>query len=288
MLRSVFGFAALALLSLPAMAQDSTTNPCTAYITSVPFDINSPGHYCLRGDLTTTSFRGVNIQSSDVTLNCRSRAITTTNRDAGSDGIVVMGELSNVTVQNCRVNNFDRGISGGFSGNNLQVMNNHVDNSISAGISVWGHGTRVASNRVTNTHHFPGQQSIGINLLPFSPEVSATGQELINNVVASSYGSDQVVGIQISGATNPRVANNVVADLRPDAAGYAVGLWLSGWAQGADTTGVVLVNNSFVSRGSSMQGMWGQPQVCRGNVAIGVSPGTFAACISNIDNTEIP
>lgn len=286
MLRSAFVLLSLAAFSGPVLAQDAT-NPCTAYVTSIPYDINSPGYYCLRADLATDSFRGVNIQSSDVTLNCRNRAITTTNRDTGSDGIVVMGELANVTIQNCRVNNFDRGISGGYRGTQLQVLNNHVDNAISAGISAWGNGTRIVNNRVTNTHHLPDQQSTGINLLPFAPETSATGQELVNNVVANSYGSNQIIGIQISGATAPRVINNHVIDMRTLNGGYAVALWLSGWAQGATTTDALLINNTFSTRDPAMQGLWGQPSLCRGNIAVGLSQSGFANCLSNLDNTEI-
>ena len=287
MLRIAFGLLSLALVSSPALAQDST-NPCTAYITSIPYDINSPGHYCLKANLTTDSFRGVNIQSSDVTLNCRNRSMTTTVRSPGSDGIVIMGELSNVTVQNCQVNNFDRGINGNYRGTNLQVLNNHVDNAISSGISVWGNETRVVNNRVTNTQHLPDQQSVGINLLPFEPETSAVGQELINNVVAGSRGNNQIIGIQISGATAPRVVNNHVIDLQPAGSGWAVGMWLSGWAQGATTTDVSLINNTFSSRDPVTQGLWGQPKLCRGNIAVGLSQSGFANCLTNTGNTEIP
>ena len=287
MLRNVFGLLSLALLSSPVLAQDAA-NPCTAYITSLPFDINSPGHYCLKANLTTDSFRAVNIQSSDVTLNCRNRSMTTTNRTGGTDGVVIMGDLSNVTVQNCTVNNFDRGINGNYRGTNLQVLNNHVDNAISAGISVWGNQTRVVNNRVTNTQHRPDQQSVGIHLLPFAPETSAVGQELINNVVAGSRGNNQIIGFEISGSTAPRVVNNHVIDLQPVNGGWAVGMWLSGWAQGATTTDVSLINNSFSARDPVVQGLWGQPKLCRGNLAVGLSQSGFANCLSSVDNTEIP
>jgi len=286
MFRKLASVVALLAFGSPAFAQE-TGSTCTTIIDALPYTITAPGTYCLRSDTVVQSFYGVQIMSNDVVLNCRGRTIEAAVVEPGSDGISTVAGLRNVTVQNCVVKGFDRGISVGNQGYGAQVLNNRVENSLSVGIAAWGHNARVVNNRVSNMHPELGQQVIGINLLPFTPEISATGQELINNTVASMSASYLLVGLMVSGSTEPRVINNHVLDLQPDPGAYAVSIWLNDWAQGANTTGGQLINNGFMARVNGVQSMWGQPALCKGNTTVGQAS-AFETCVSRSDNISIP
>lgn len=281
----LFALPVMLMIGVPAHAQETPASACATIINSVPYTITTPGTYCLRNDSVTPSFYGVQIQSSDVVLNCRWKTIQASVRERGSDGISVAGTLENVTVKNCVVKDFDRGIT--VHGSNMQVLNSRVDNSITEGITAWGNNARVVNNRVTNTHNEPGQQAVGITLLPASPEVAATGQEAINNVVAGVRDGYLLVGMMISGSTDPRIVNNHIVDVVPAEGSYAIGMWMTGWAQGAVTTGGQMINNTVTSRHPGLQAIWGQPALCRGNTTVGLTFG-FAGCLSGSDNIAIP
>jgi hypothetical protein len=277
---------ALLAFGVPASAQE-TPSTCTTFINALPYTIEAPGTYCLRANSITQSHYGVQIQSSNVVLNCRGRTVEAAVPQVGTDGISTMSGLDNVTVQNCVVKGFDRGITVGNQAHGAQVLNNRVENGFSDGIIAWGHNARVINNRVSNMHPASGQQVVGISLMPFSPEISATGQELINNTVASMSASYLLVGLMVSGSTDPRVINNHVLDLQPGQGAYSASIWLTGWAQGANTTGGQLINNASMARREGVQAMWGQPALCRGNTAVGLTFG-FTGCLSESDNVSIP
>jgi hypothetical protein len=283
MFARIIAAAGLALASLSAPAQEAAPT-CGTFITSLPYTISAPGYYCLKQNLQT-DVMSIQILSDDVVLNCRGKTITNTTRSQGSDGIAVFQGTRNVTVQGCTVRDFDRGISVFSSGGNISVLNNHVDGAISNGIQAGGNDIRIANNRVTNVH---GQQPTGIYLVPQSPEVSATGQEVINNVIANVYGGQINTGIAIGGSTAPRITNNHIIDIEGNnETSFSVAFWLMNWAQGATTTGVEMINNTVTSRVPGMGGIWGQPQLCRGNVSVGL-PGAFSGCLTSFDTTDIP
>ena len=96
-----------------------------------------------------------------------------------------------------------------------------------------------------------------------------------------------VVGLMVSGSTEPRIVNNHVLDLQPGPGAYAASIWLSGWAQGANPTGGQLINNSSMARLEGVHALWGQPALCRGNTAVGLTSG-FEGCLSQSDNAFIP
>ncbi|MBD9467691.1 right-handed parallel beta-helix repeat-containing protein [Pseudoxanthomonas sp. PXM01] len=279
---------ALAALGTPAFAQDATTaGTCSTIITSLPYTITAPGHYCLRSNAVVQSHYGIHIASSDVVLNCRGRSIQAATQSPGSDGIAGMSGLQNVTVQNCIVRNFDRGISAGHEGSNTQILNNRVENVLSDGIMVWGHNARVVNNRVSNILPSAAYQVVGISLMPYSPAISATGQEAINNTVAGLTADYLLVGLMISGSTNPRLVNNHVMDLRRRTDTHAIAIWLSGWAQGANTTGGQLINNALMMREPGVSGLSGQPALCKGNTSVGIEVSGFESCLTQTDNTTI-
>jgi hypothetical protein len=259
--------------------------PCTT-LTSLPFDITSPGRYCLAADQVTPSFYGIRINASDVELDCAGHAITPTTRSAGSDGVSSDWGLKNIAVKNCTIKDFDRGIRVGYEGSNVTIWNNHVDGSISSGIEAWGNGTRVVGNRVTNTYNAPGQLANGIHLLPFNPSTSATGQVAMNNVVAEIGSDTTVAGFIVSGSSAPQLVNNQVIDLQ--GIGNVFGIWLSDFAQGASTTNATLINNTMVSRlPNAIAVYFGVPATCYGNTIVGFGSGALDACVTKRDNIVV-
>lgn len=272
---------------LPASAALPPLRASCTTLTSLPFDITSPGRYCLAADQVTASFYGIHINASDVELDCKGHAITPSTRGAGSDGVSSDWGLRNVAIKNCTINDFDRGIRVGYEGSNFTIWNNHVDGSISSGIEAWGNGTRVVGNRVTNTSNAPGQSANGIHLLPFNPSTSATGQVAMNNVVAEIGSDTTATGFVVSGSSAPQLVNNQVIDLH--SVGNLFAIWLSDFAQGASTTNAALINNTMVSRMSNAIAIYsGLPATCYGNTVVGFGSDALDGCVAKRDNVVVP
>lgn len=267
---------------------------CTM-VTSLPLTISAPGRYCYGADLSTSSFSGVRIEASDVTLDCAGfRTTSSLPRSGGSDGIYTAGEVRNVTIRNCRVGGFDRGITAFAGAVGTRILDNHVDAAQTMGIGAWGDGAQVIGNRVTNTHPAePGQYANGISLLPVAPETPARNQVVARNVVVNVYGSAQTTGIVVSGSTAPKIVGNTILSLRPDEGGHAIGLWLSGWAQGARTTSATVADNQLMTRPSASYTDFAAETIesatsCTGNVTIGVSASNLWSCPSGEDTVVVP
>lgn len=195
-------------------------------ITSLPRTISAPGRYCYVSDLASSTLNGLRIEASGVVLDCAGfRTTSSLARTAGGDGIYTAGPVRNVTIRNCHVVGFDRGITAFARAAAVRILDNHVDAAQTMGIGAWGDDAQVIGNRVTNTHPSqPGQYANGITLLPVSPETAAQRQVLKRNVVVNVYGSDQTSGIVVSGSTAPTIVGNSVMELRPNPNGYAVAL----------------------------------------------------------------
>src|SRR5688500_9105992 len=136
------------LAPAPAAAETLT---CTN-ITVLPASITVPGHYCINQkfaqNFTTAAF---NIGASNVVLDCNDHAVVQTGTAAVS-GVYVTNK-SQVTVRNCALDGFGRGISffettAGLSRNN-RVVDNEVRRSRLSGIQMAGSANLVDGNRVT-------------------------------------------------------------------------------------------------------------------------------------------
>ncbi len=79
----------------------TSLNSCTT--------ISSPGVYYLTSDITDSSSTCFTISSSDVTLDCQWHVIDGT-KASGSYGIYASGSLSNITIRNCKIQEFYHGI----------------------------------------------------------------------------------------------------------------------------------------------------------------------------------
>lgn len=267
---------------------------CTV-IASLPHAIRAPGRYCYAADLESSSLNGLSIEASDVSLDCRGfRTTSALVRTGGSDGIYTVGVVRNVTVRNCHVIGFDRGITAFSGAQDVRILDNQVDCAQSVGIGAWGDGAQVIGNRVTNTHPAEqGQYSNGITLLPVAPESAAQRQVVIRNVVVNVHGSAQTSGVMVFGSTAPVIRGNTVVGLRPSAGGRAIGLWLADWVQGARTSAALVVENQLMSNPSSFYSDFSTQRVdsvasCVRNISIGVSASNLSACPSGSGNIVVP
>ncbi len=266
---------------------------CTV-IASLPHAIRAPGRYCYAADLESPSVNGLSIEASDVSLDCRGfRTTSALPRTPGSDGIYTVGAVRNVTIRNCRVTGFDRGITAFAGAVGARILDNHVDAAQTVGIGAWGDGAQVVGNRVTNTSPAQaGQYSNGISLLPRTPEIAATGQALVRNVVVNVYGSPQSTGILVYGSAAPLIKGNTVMALRPTFQGVTAGIFLGDWQQGARTTAAQVIENQIMNRSSGYTDFAAQTTqsvaTCLRNVSVGVAFSALQSCPSGSGNTTAP
>lgn len=287
-------FALLLVVSLAAFRPSCATaahplflskQACT-FVSSVSYYISAPGHYCMDMDISTDPSQqggiGVLIDSSDVLMDCMGHEIAGDAGTRSDTGIRATSGLHNVTIQNCKLTHFDNGINvDGFGNQDIRLLNNHVKNSTQVGIRAGGNQLRVIGNHVTNTSVYPNH--LGIELLPYQSGVPASGQVLLNNLVAG-IGSDQgSIGISIDGSTAPQIINNQVT--LTSATGTQAWLWLRDDGQGAATSGAKVLNNAATSNGGG--GILGVAAVCIGNTTMGFSINAFDSCVTSQDNTII-
>src|SRR6185436_12204021 len=83
--------------------------PRTALLGGGPFTITSPGSYYLTQDVSTLDVHGVDVQTSDVTVDLNGFTIRTDHTGSGTCAVNVSG-VSRVTVQNGRIADSGRGV----------------------------------------------------------------------------------------------------------------------------------------------------------------------------------
>ncbi len=94
-------FSFLVFVALPLSHAATSLNSCTT--------ISSPGVYYLTSDITDSSSTCFTISTSNVTLDCQGHVIDGT-QASGSYGIYASGSLSNITIRNCKIQEFYYGI----------------------------------------------------------------------------------------------------------------------------------------------------------------------------------
>jgi hypothetical protein len=143
--------AATALHPAPARAA-TAHDTCTGFIDTVPATISTPGTWCLRKDLSLGLFASgaaIRIASNNVRLDCSQHRIHAfvQNNNTTADGIVAEDRL-NVTVRNCRVSAFARGIALTGASGGGHVVEDNTSAAFGAGVYVEGDGSTVRRNEV--------------------------------------------------------------------------------------------------------------------------------------------
>lgn len=264
---------ALALFAPVALAQSTTI------ITSLPYEIQTPGTYVLAEDLTVgSSTQAISVRASNVTLDCMGHSITHSVRVKSSRGIVVDPGLSDVTVQNCSLYNFDGGITIGVRTHRMQLIRNRILGGGAWGILVRGHGSLVSENHVIGLRSI-SSRSEGIILALFDEAIPSDDVIFSHNVIADIYGVYEALGISVYGGVRPVLTDNSILDIRQ---GGGIALYLSL----APAVDAVIRNNVMMHRAASdderpvyaWDGRANYAIECTGNTIIGFEQISYTIC----------
>ena len=236
--RRLAAAAILCALALPpaARAADSRDD-CMGTIDSVPATVNAPGIYCLGRNLSTAMASGVAISvSSNVTLDCKGFQLSGSAGAATNAVGVSASTTDGVTVRNCTIRGFLRGIE--FThinneGHGHLVEDNLLDANTQSGIRLIAHSATVRRNRVRNTGGSTVQSTAhGI-------QVTGPGVQVLDNSVVDVRASDdsgQAYGI-LAGFS--LVRGNRVSTVVPGTAQPGLGIRTTALAVDNQVSGVM-------------------------------------------------
>lgn len=192
-------------------------------------NITSPGAYNLVNSLSSIG-TCINVNAGNVSLNCSGYTIQGSGTGAG----INVTSVSNVTIKNCIIRNFNHGIKITDSSNNLLINNTHTNNTI--GMYLELNNTLVWNSTFSNSIEGVILSSSGNNTLRNNRIFNTTNTGItINgtstaNIIFNSTVTNYTRGILLMGAgvSATNVNNNTITNLnnRP-IAGQAVVLFNS-------------------------------------------------------------
>lgn len=265
---SVAARTSFALLLLAGGARLASAQ-CTP-ISSLPYNIVSPGEYCLTKSLQSSSASGVLIYSGSVTLDLGGFTIAGAPSSTSGAGIYAY-EQSSITIRNGVVRGFDRGIDlngvvGGSSRNHL-VENVKVTYSQWTGIHVTGRNSIVRRCQIVTAG---GTTLHGTN--PLISGILLEGSELhvLDNDVLDFSGTYRI-GISLNPAYNTLVEGNRISDTN-------YGILISGGEA------VVVVGNRIFGTGQGVN-YSGATGYYRDNITAGVTS-KYLGSGTNLGNND--
>lgn len=192
-------------LALSGLMLSGSALACETVLDPQQVQVFHPGKYCLSANRSLP----IEIQGSDIELDCRSRSlIAPPGGGASPAGIRAHGD--NLIVRNCRVDGFERGIELDARGAS-QLVNNTVLRARQAPLLVHGRHD------------------------PLATPIRVTGNRIFGYYdTEPSWGSHAAV--QVIGLNRAILSNNVVAGFRDGRRG----LWL------ADAPDTQLIGNQFL------------------------------------------
>ena len=228
MIRNHFAVLILALALTPCAQAAESYDSCTGYISTLPATISTQGTWCLNKDLATSVTTGaaITVTVNNVTIDCNDFKLGGLAAGLGTTTTGISGtDLSNVTVRNCNIRGFYRGVylfgSSAMAASGHIVEDNRFEANTYAGVFVDGAGSVVRRNLVIDT-----------GLSTVSNDVQGIwtrhGTDVLDNAVVgvtSRAGSnDAVYGIYSSNSPGNVVSGNRVRGLAPDGSGAAHGI----------------------------------------------------------------
>jgi parallel beta-helix repeat protein len=235
---------ALTLLLLGSMPAAAETLTCTD-LPTLPATIAASGHYCLNKNFTQSfATAPVNITVSNVVLDCNNHIVTNTSASAITG--VYANNKSLVTVRNCTLQGFTRGIgffetSAGLSRSN-RIEHNDVRKSKLAGIQIAGASNIIDGNRVTENQGDSSSYTYGILLSSFDAlgAGNVIQNNVINNIAPANY--VRVVGIYLLDVQNTTVQGNSISAMYPP-----LDLGVYGIIGSSTVLGTSVVGNTILS-----------------------------------------
>ena len=218
---AVLAFAIAVASPSPVHAAAAYDN-CTGFVDTLPAVLTTQGTWCLRGDLVTSMASGsaITIGTSNVTLDCNGFKLGGLAAGATSTARGVNAEnRMNLTVRDCGIRGFYRGINIGGGGGHL-VEDNRLDFNLYVGIRVTGQNNLVRGNRVFETGGYPFAESAHSILAIF---VEADVIDNIVDGVLPSNGFTTAYGI-FATSPSPVIRGNTVRGVDGGDFRYPVGI----------------------------------------------------------------
>lgn len=271
------------LLSPIVHAQSTTT------ISTLPYQITASGTYILASDLVLdTNVSAISIQAGNVTLDCGGHKISSSTRYPDFAAISAVVGLSDVTIKNCTVVNFDRGITAGWRGYRTRILDNQILDSGTRGITILGSDALVSGNRVIGLRSKPGSFSEGIFLREFDTGILSTNVRVLDNVVADVFGDSGARAIVVGQSSAPEIAGNTLLDVRANPAylNYAVYIYFPEYTAGPYVENALIRQNVMMARTlpagyESDHAYAGKPNAaafCSGNISVGFPVMDYSSC----------
>lgn len=272
------------LLSSPIVHAQATTT-----ISTLPYQITAPGAYVLASDLVLdTNVSAISIQAGNVTLDCEGHKISSSTRYPDFAAISAVVGLSDVTIKNCTVVNFDRGITAGWRGYRTRILDNQILDSGTRGITILGSDALVSGNRVIGLRSKPGSFSEGIFLREFDTGILSTNVRVLDNVVADVFGDSGARAIVVGQSSAPEIAGNTLLDVRANPAylNYAIYIYFPEYAAGPYVENALIRQNVMMARtlpagyesDHAYAGMPDAAAVCSGNISVGFPVMDYSSC----------
>ena len=216
----VFALVLAHVLSGTAHAAQSDDS-CTGFIDSVPASITKQGTWCLRHDLSGNLASGsaIYIWKNNVTIDCNHFKLGNLAAGTGTEalGIVATGR-TNITVRNCTVRGFLKGITLGGAGGGHLVEDNILEGNTHIGISVVDDGSIIRRNRVLDT----GGSSVFADIFGIRTNQSVDVLDnTVSGVVARAGGNGSAQGIQTWETYDASVSGNRVRGVQADGTGIS-------------------------------------------------------------------
>ena len=268
MLRHISAVAVLATacLALPAKAE---TTLCTE-ITTLPTTISVQGTYCLKADLATAVATGnaITIATNNVTIDCNGRKLGglgagLTTRTQG----IYANNRSNITVRDCNIRGFYRGIVLEGTGSGHVVENNALNGITYLGMRIHGEGATIRGNRIVNVGGTDDANGTYGGIL-----LNGGSGRIVDNDIAglTTNGPASLRAIFVTGPRNV-IESNRISDLVAPNAGQIKAIMLVGSPDTMPMQAVLRENSVLVPPGTQGYAVWVKTasSVCRNNDLLG-------------------
>lgn len=189
------------------------------------------GNYALASNISISGQTCLTVNASNIVISCSGFAVSSDNT-ASTYGVYVSG-FNNVTIRDCTISNFHRGIFATGSGN-VSMINNTIHSNNDGNIFVLSSSnTRAISNNLTNA----SQQAISTALTLSSSHSSLVENNSISinrngiavsgslnvNVTGNTIYNNTYFGISLSaGSNNASLSRNVISEQRQTATSAGV------------------------------------------------------------------
>ncbi|MFN7991320.1 MAG: right-handed parallel beta-helix repeat-containing protein [Candidatus Micrarchaeia archaeon] len=181
----------------------------TAVLPNCPV-ISSPGAFTMTGNSVgspnpASPIAGttcVLITSSNVVFDCDGFNISNNGTAGATHGVAVSNSISNVTVKNCNIRNYDTAIQT-LSLNNSAFRNNSMSNDSKGIVITSSNNNSISNNSISTAGASAGNHGVQL--------VNSSNNAITNNTIAANGSSSGNMGVSLESSSNRNnVTNNTI------------------------------------------------------------------------------